>query len=79
MQVPNDVSVIGFDNVFGSDLITPPLTTVAAPLTKLGETATQHLVALATGEATVRERPTVLPVRLLERGSTGPAPSGRRR
>lgn len=79
VQVPNDVSVIGFDNIFGSDLITPPLTTVAAPLTKLGETATQHLVALATGKATVRERPTVLPVRLLERGSTGPAPSGRRR
>jgi Periplasmic binding protein-like domain len=32
VQVPADVSVIGFDNIFAAELVTPPLTTVAAPL-----------------------------------------------
>ena len=36
---PDDISVIGFDNSYGSDLVTPPLTTIAASLRALGTTA----------------------------------------
>lgn len=77
--VPGDVSVVGFDNIFAADLITPPLTTVAAALTVLGETAVRHVLALVAGAGGTDSRlrrPVVVPTRLLVRGSTGPAASG---
>ena len=39
LVIPSDLSVVGFDNIFASDLVTPGLTTVAAPLSLLGEQA----------------------------------------
>ncbi|WP_284302260.1 substrate-binding domain-containing protein [Mobilicoccus caccae] len=66
------MSVVGFDNIFAADLISPALTTVAAPLATLGETAVRYVLALASGNATARRRPTVLPVELVVRESTGP-------
>ena len=43
-RVPEDVSVVGFDNIFGSDFCSPPLTTVAAPLRSLGAYAVRQLL-----------------------------------
>lgn len=71
-SVPDDVSVVGFDNIFAADLITPGLTTVAAPLAKLGETAVSAVVAIGSGGRPHASTPTVVPVRLVVRGSTGP-------
>ena len=71
VQVPGDVSVVGFDNIFGSDFGTPALTTVAAPLGALGSAAVQHLVAMLHGTAPRTGSPMVLPVRLVVRESTG--------
>lgn len=79
VRVPEDVSVVGFDNIFAADLVTPALTTVAAPLSTLGETAARHVIALAGGTASARQRPVVVPVRLLVRESTAKAPARRRR
>ena len=47
--VPDDVSIIGFDNIFAADLVTPRLTTVAAPLQALGGTAVHNLLAIIIG------------------------------
>ena len=68
-RVPNDVSVIGFDNIFASDLVTPGLTTVASPLRTQGTTAVQNLLAIISG-ARSSGQPVVLPTRLVVRGST---------
>jgi LacI family transcriptional regulator len=68
--VPRDVSVVGFDNIGPSELITPGLTTVAAPLRLQGATATWHLLAVIEGAQSRTGTPVVLPVRLVERGST---------
>lgn len=38
-RVPDDVSVIGFDNIAYATAVTPELTTIAQPITALGETA----------------------------------------
>lgn len=71
-SVPADMSVIGFDNIFGSDFCTPPLTTVAAPLRHLGSFAVQQLLAQLRSTSTGASGPTLLPAKLVERGSTGP-------
>lgn len=68
--VPRDVSVIGFDNIGAAELVTPGLTTVASPLHTEGATATKHLLAMIEGAQSRAGRPMVLPVRLVERGST---------
>ena len=74
LRVPQDVSVVGFDNVPESVLCTPSLTTVAQPLHDIGVTALQMLVELLAGRqpdpAHVR-----LPTRIIVRDSTGPAPA----
>ncbi|HLR94709.1 MAG TPA: LacI family DNA-binding transcriptional regulator [Jiangellaceae bacterium] len=69
-QVPDEVSVIGFDNIFGAELVTPPLTTVAAPLRALGSTAVRTLLGLIGGKRMTTRRPLVVPTRLVVRGST---------
>ncbi|MDY0914540.1 LacI family DNA-binding transcriptional regulator [Rathayibacter festucae] len=84
-RVPDDVSVLGFDNIFGSDFCTPPLTTVAAPLRQLGAVAIETLIADLRG-TTVRRpsdasgalKTALLPTQLIIRESTGPARAGRR-
>lgn len=70
IRVPQDVSVIGFDNIFAADLVTPGLTTVAAPLHTEASTATQHLLGMIEGAPTRTVQPVVLPVRLVVRDST---------
>lgn len=70
VRVPQDVSVVGFDNIFAADLVTPGLTTVAAPLRAEGATATKHLITMIEAPPCRSEQPVVLPVRLVVRGST---------
>ncbi|PVE98182.1 LacI family DNA-binding transcriptional regulator [Microbacterium sp. TPD7012] len=54
MNVPQDLSVAGFDNIFGSELIVPALTTVRSDLEKAGERAVEQLLAtLGVSEASV--------------------------
>jgi DNA-binding LacI/PurR family transcriptional regulator len=70
VRVPGDISVIGFDNIFGSDFCHPPLTTVSAPLRALGGSAVQHLAAQLHGAQPRAGAPIVLPTRLVVRAST---------
>jgi LacI family transcriptional regulator len=69
-RVPRDLSVIGFDNVLLAELVTPGLTTVAAPLKLMGATAVQNLLASMGGARADRHRPIVLPTQLVVRAST---------
>ena len=74
LRVPEDVSVVGFDNIRDAALVQPPLTTIASPLVSLGSAAVNHLLATSR-VATERDSAFVLPARLVVRGSTGPAPA----
>jgi LacI family transcriptional regulator len=73
VRVPGDVSVVGFDNILAAELVTPGLTTVAAPLHTEGAEAIRHLLAMVEGAPTHTGQPFVLPTRLVVRGSTGPS------
>ena len=71
LSVPGDVSVVGFDDVFGASFCSPPLTTVAAPLEHLGRAAVNLLVEHE--EAGWAPRSVVLPAHLVVRDSTASA------
>ncbi len=70
LRVPDDVSIVGFDNTLLAEITEPELTTVAAPLHAMGATGVRNLVAMAGGAVPSRE-PIVMPVRLVVRRSTG--------
>lgn len=78
VKVPADISVVGFDNTLIADLVTPGLTTVAAPLATLGSTAVHNLLAYVDGAVNREPGPIVLPTRLVVRDSTARARRRRR-
>jgi DNA-binding LacI/PurR family transcriptional regulator len=71
VRIPEDVSVVGFDNILPSELVSPGLTTVASPLRTLGSTAVGNLLAIVRGALHTTDKPFVLPTRLVVRESTG--------
>jgi LacI family transcriptional regulator len=70
VRVPDDVSVIGFDNVPESAVANPPLTTIKQPLQQMGAEALRLLVDLIAGVD--RETHVRLPTELVIRGSCAP-------
>lgn len=70
VEVPGQVSVVGFDDVTGADHYFPPLTTVRQDFTVLGRRAVAALLASIEG-APVHLEP--VPPVLIKRASTGPA------
>jgi LacI family transcriptional regulator len=74
LDVPAQISIVGFDDVPAGDLLEPPLTVVSQPTYDLGAKAAELLIRrLAEPSAPVRE--VVLGSTLVVRGSTGPVPS----
>jgi LacI family transcriptional regulator len=72
LNVPADLSVIGFDDIQLADHMNPPLTTVRQDKAGLGVSAGSALVRLIDGEQDAVTQYTVLPVELVRRGSTRP-------
>ena len=74
LRVPDDVSLVGYDDIITSHSARVALTTVAQPSMAIGRTATELLIErLAHGRSEARH--VVLPPRLVVRGSTAaPAP-----
>jgi LacI family transcriptional regulator len=68
LRIPEDLSVIGFDNVPESALADPPLTTIDQSIQELGSRAVEMLVRLIDGEE-IDERRVLLPTQLVVRGS----------
>ncbi|WP_116952712.1 LacI family DNA-binding transcriptional regulator [Jiangella endophytica] len=69
LRVPEDLSVIGFDDLIMAQMSSPPLTSVRQPLDLMGATAVETIVALLAG-STARPHHTELATRLMVRGST---------
>jgi LacI family transcriptional regulator len=71
LDVPGDLSVIGFDNVPESVLATPALTTINQPLRDIGATALDLLVRILDGRD-VDSTHVRLPTSMVERASCRP-------
>ena len=69
LRVPDDLSVVGFDNTPLSSYFDPPLTTVEIPMYRLGFAAMEMLVNLISGRGV--ERLKFFRTRLVVRESTG--------
>ncbi|MFJ4922536.1 LacI family DNA-binding transcriptional regulator [Streptomyces sp. NPDC088725] len=74
MRVPDDLSVIGFDNVPESTMVRPGLTTIEQPLQLMGQRAVEMLVEILAGREP-SERHVRLPTRLVLRESCAPPPA----
>jgi LacI family transcriptional regulator len=70
LRVPEDVSLVGFDDLYFSRYLTPPLTTVHHSAQDLGRRASEALKELVLGE---RPGHQLLQTELVIRQSTGPA------
>jgi LacI family transcriptional regulator len=71
LHVPEDLSVVGYDNLPLTEWTNPPLTTVNQPLREMGALGAQILMALARGEQAGTQS-LQLGTELVERGSTAP-------
>ncbi|HEY1574839.1 MAG TPA: LacI family DNA-binding transcriptional regulator [Pseudonocardiaceae bacterium] len=71
LRVPDDLSVVGFDNVPESALTSPPLTTVHQPIREMGQSAIDMLIRLIRGDDSEPVHLT-LTTSLVVRRSTGP-------
>ena len=70
-NVPADVSVTGYDDIYLAQYTTPPLTTVRIPWYEMGAAATEMVIGAVEGTAPYPDG-RVLPVDLRLRGTTGP-------
>lgn len=70
MIIPEELSILGFDNIFGSDFTTPPLSTIKSPLRELGVAALQGVLD-AVDKVETSQGTAALPTELVIRGSTG--------
>ncbi|WP_233221071.1 LacI family DNA-binding transcriptional regulator [Streptomyces carminius] len=77
LRIPEDVSVIGFDDLPEAQYVTPGLTTVRQPSTELGAAAVKLLIELSRGEDGSARSPVrmELATELVVRASTGSAPA----
>jgi len=72
-RIPQDLSVVGFDDVVAARIVYPALTTVQQPLQLIGETAAREVIkAIAKG---MTDKQLVLSPKLVIRNSTARAPS----
>jgi DNA-binding LacI/PurR family transcriptional regulator len=77
IRVPDDVSIVGFDDIAFASLVTPSLTTVHQPIKEMGHVATMALIDMIEG-ITSPDSPlasgshVILPATLVCRESSGP-------
>ena len=71
-RIPEDVSVIGIDDIILASYVDPPLTTVAQPKQEAGEQAVTYLVQRMENDLIDGGRTTVLDVELIIRDSCAP-------
>ncbi|GAA2238283.1 LacI family DNA-binding transcriptional regulator [Herbiconiux moechotypicola] len=75
LEVPTDLSVVGFDDVPEASRSGLPLTTVRQPMQSIGQTAATMLSALMAGD-TLSTLHVLLPTKLVRRATTAPPRSG---
>jgi LacI family transcriptional regulator len=74
MRIPDDLSVVGFDDLPMSGWVSPPLTTIVQPLAQMAAMATRTVLALLDGSMDTSNNRVELTTSLVIRSSTAPPP-----
>jgi LacI family transcriptional regulator len=69
LSIPDDLALVGYDDIEAATLVSPPLTTVVNPAYEAGQAAGRLLLDRMTGRYAGERREVVLRARLVERGS----------
>jgi len=70
-RIPEDIKVIGFDDIYVSQYLNPPLTTIRQPIYQIGYQASKALIeSIESSTHTIDQRLIILEVELIERSST---------
>jgi LacI family transcriptional regulator len=77
VDIPGQVSIIGFDNNMLADIVEPSLTTIEQPIREIGSMAVELVLEAIAGKT--QPRGLVVPVRLCERNSTRKRSAARRK
>lgn len=77
LRIPEDVSLVGFNNVELADVVNPPLTTIHQPKYEMGQAAVEILLSLAKNGLQRVPEQREFGVRLVQRRSTAPPPRGK--
>ncbi len=64
IRIPEDVGLMGFDNIDTLEYVIPELTTISVPLREIGESAVKLLISKINGEDTVNNL--ILPYHLID-------------
>jgi len=75
LEIPRDVSIVGFDDSEIAEKMWPALTTVRQPLLELGHSATRRLIEAASRKTAQPPQGAQLDYSVIHRDSTGPAPA----
>ena len=73
LSIPEEVSLICFDDADWTAVVTPPLTVISQPIRDLAKAATEHLIARLQREANGPGEETLLQAALINRGSVSSA------
>jgi LacI family transcriptional regulator len=73
IRVPEDIALVGFDDIYPATLCDPPLTTVRQPIRGIGERACEQLIERI-ANPTLRPSVELLPTELVIRSSCGCPP-----
>ncbi|MGA7313330.1 MAG: LacI family DNA-binding transcriptional regulator [Silvibacterium sp.] len=73
-QVPDDMSIVGFDDIHLAEFVYPPLTTVRMSRNDLARAAFESLRSIAENQAPSQQRHWTIPTRLIVRQSTSYPP-----
>ena len=71
LSVPRDISVVGYDDIFASEILEVPLTTIHQPVRRVGEAAARRLLSIIEGDQPAERELLFLP-ELVVRKSTAP-------
>ncbi|MBK8023070.1 MAG: LacI family DNA-binding transcriptional regulator [Chloroflexi bacterium] len=69
LRIPQEIAVVGFDDIFAAELVSPPLTTVAQFQDQMGRRAAEMLFERLSGRVTAPGRRENMPYQLIVRGS----------
>lgn len=71
IRIPEELSVVGYDDIFFIEYLYPPLTTVRQPVAEIGKEAAKQIIAMINGQE-VGGKSTLFQPELVVRGSTAP-------